>query len=1718
MAGTKYERQSFFQDGDLITDALFHNEFNALVNAFQYQSSGSTTGHQHDSSDQQGGNIYRIGDQNFHNKIEVGTDDNGVQNASDSITFYIDVGESAVPQVVFADGTILPATTNDVDLGSTTRKFKDLHLTQLKPEIISIADGSESTNNITLGSDADAKIFLDSTDNNVLKIKNTSGAMEAEASALQGRSVGSTNAYFSASDTGFAFYRGGNPSLYAISDLLGVVCSEHLSVAPNKQISIGTASNAYELAMFNASNVSHITSSTDSLQLTSPTSVVTTVDGNNRVTANTTGVNLTGVFGVTGNSILTGDLSVIGTATISQALTANSDLSVVGNANINGELTFNKLPTETGNAGYSTIENNVTSNRLDVRAGSDLGLYAKGTQKQVKIYHDSTNTVNFDANYIESQKPLALTATNKLLLGTLDTSTVTGSSEIGFDSGILLVENKFSGGLIKLQSPGGLKVVRNGVDVIDYSDSQGRGLFKTNIFTKDIVVNASNTNQSPIGGTVDGVATNGQFTVLGQGSQTGNFTVSSPLTSTDMYLGSSYLNTGLQFFTKNPTSNNLHTSLHIEADGHISMYAHGNNQATKFEWTDKVRVSTTNTTPLTVHQTSPGLSSKIGFESSGATATIGNTGVGNLELKPYAAKDIIFSGDSGDGLIFKGDNNYVGVGIADPDFKFHVHNGSSKLNNIVIGDSNAARAVIHGTPSAGMTLDVDSNAWITFTEGEEEVMRVGSNSKRVGIGVETPLERLDVSGNIKVSGTLKVDDEYSLPTADGTNTQVLTTDGSGNLYWGTGVATGSNTSQWTTSASDIFYSTGGVTIGSTATPAQKLDVHGQTTTTGLDLKAIAETKSVTASDVFVYDTSKDSDGGAWRHRTQGTSWYNEDLNTSTRGATKKFPAVAVIVLTGSKTGSNPENKVTIYDADDPSMPMWMEFAQVPSTADMLGRRGVSSIAMKDGLLCVTANDTDNSGGFTPFIRINFISDVVKHTNHVGTHTFPNVIADRASATYIMSSTTDPTYWKSTEGAIVDPTQNDVAVTVLPNAPIDPDTGLPVPTIAVATEGGVSIIKDDGSVVDITGQVSGPKLIQFNNNNEIVTQENYHERLVVFPIPEEDVSTNNVIGARKYERHGNDGVRLSHWSVWNSIVDCETNKIALGCSKGLNQLHENPRNKHTGIINYITSDYNTGWMLGHTRLATLMDTTAETINATELITNGDFSSFGSNLITNGEFPNNADGWTTNGGDWEWDSSGRIERVAGSVNSATTQNINIVDGKTYRVRYDVVHSSGDTQSNCFIDTGSGNITIGTLHGSGSVDTFFTAQATTTMQFRIYGINDWRGFIDNVRVEQVTGWTASGNASLSINSGALRITTVTGGQTAYATTPLSLEVGKTYKYSVDNINTQGTGGMYLYLGSSAGSGSNVNVNIMSQAGTTTGTFVATHATTILTLLSGSSNQTGQYKEFDNVSVVEVVADRSVNANGINIIGNVTKDAVATGAELVGYGGMSTSNRLVQSYNSDLDFGTGDFSIMAWVKTNSLSSQYILDRSNRTDNTNRLNFLIGSTNSNLFTRIGVTTCTVDYDFEEGLWYCVAVCRRQGVLYFYVNGKLIGTKENTQSNTGNFETTIAGYNATGAQSPDRTALLRISATAPTAEQIAKIYRDERPLFQEGAKCTLVTTDNVNTIAYDEDTELLHVGNSSSTDSTRDVFSGLQRVESIDQGTQHTNTAISASNDLVVEE
>ena len=62
------------------------------------------------------------------------------------------------------------------------------------------------------------------------------------------------------------------------------------------------------------------------------------------------------------------------------------------------------------------------------------------------------------------------------------------------------------------------------------------------------------------------------------------------------------------------------------------------------------------------------------------------------------------------------------------------------------------------------------------------------------------------------------------------------------------------------------------------------------------LSKIKNEAADTAQGLFVYDTRKDSDGGAWRKRTSHTSWYNEVLGSPTRGTRAEFPAVAICVI------------------------------------------------------------------------------------------------------------------------------------------------------------------------------------------------------------------------------------------------------------------------------------------------------------------------------------------------------------------------------------------------------------------------------------------------------------------------------------------------------------------------------------------------------------------------------------------------------------------------------------------------------------------------------------------------------------------------------------------------------------------------------------------------------------------------------------------------------
>jgi hypothetical protein len=92
----------------------------------------------------------------------------------------------------------------------------------------------------------------------------------------------------------------------------------------------------------------------------------------------------------------------------------------------------------------------------------------------------------------------------------------------------------------------------------------------------------------------------------------------------------------------------------------------------------------------------------------------------------------------------------------------------------------------------------------------------------------------------------------------------------------------------------------------------------------------------------------------------------------------------------------------------------------------------------------------------------------------------------------------------------------------------------------------------------------------------------------------------------------------------------------------------------------------------------------------------------------------------------------------TNSSLRQDVEIVDGVTYRVSYRRKYVSGNSTTNIFIDFGSGNQGIASSsETSGSyvtVEDTFVAGYTGTMQFRMYFIGDFVGEIDDIVIEAI------------------------------------------------------------------------------------------------------------------------------------------------------------------------------------------------------------------------------------------------------------------------------------------------------------------------------------------------------------------------------------------------
>jgi hypothetical protein len=214
-------------------------------------------------------------------------------------------------------------------------------------------------------------------------------------------------------------------------------------------------------------------------------------------------------------------------------------------------------------------------------------------------------------------------------------------------------------------------------------------------------------------------------------------------------------------------------------------------------------------------------------------------------------------------------------------------------------------------------------------------------------------------------------------------------------------------------------------------------------------------------------------------------------------------------------------------------------------------------------------------------------------------------------------------------------------------------------------------------------------------------------------------------------------------------------------------------------------------------------------------------------------------------------------------------------------------------------------------------------------------------------------------------------------------------------------------------------------------------------------------------------------------------------------------------------MDFDTnGIFSVSGWFKAPLAGTRVLASlREQGQDFTwqawcDASYFYFGMRHTNVTSYAKVTT-----HFQDSTWHYMTGVRNGTTTSLYIDGVLQDTNITSVTKGTLTDADVRlGVHWDGNYAYNGSlALWRVSATAPTAEQIKEIYEAEKPLFQENAKCTLNgTSDAVTAMSYDDSNEELLVGTSGGLS----VFKGLRRVD------ENTNniTEVAQQGSLRVEE
>ena len=407
MAG--YSRQSV---ADIIANAIIkaapvNAEFNNIRDAFTFAS-----GHRHNGSGTEGAYIPLISDTDSNNRVVVDT-------ANNRISVFVEVAGTPVEQLRIQDGVLVPVTTNDIDLGTSSLEFKNLFIDGIaKIDTLTIDENATvaGTLNVTgLSTLASVDINAGSIDGAVI------GA--ASPQAVTGTNVTATTGIFGTLTGNVSGNLTGNSVGTHTGAVIGNVTGDITSIGTGVFANV-TISGSLDMNAGTASTVTGLSAPVNGTDAATKTYV----DTEDALKLNLAGGTMSGAIAMGTNKVtgLGTPTSSADAATKAYVDTSISNLIDTAPGTLD---TLNELAAALGDdPNFATTVTASIATKLPLAGGTMTGDIVLGANKATSTATPATADTLTRKGYVDAQDALKLNLTGGTMSGAIamGTSKITG--------------------------------------------------------------------------------------------------------------------------------------------------------------------------------------------------------------------------------------------------------------------------------------------------------------------------------------------------------------------------------------------------------------------------------------------------------------------------------------------------------------------------------------------------------------------------------------------------------------------------------------------------------------------------------------------------------------------------------------------------------------------------------------------------------------------------------------------------------------------------------------------------------------------------------------------------------------------------------------------------------------------------------------------------------------------------------------------------------------------------------------------------------------------------------------------------------------------------------------------------------------------------------------------------------------------------------------------